>query len=153
MSILHTRSARRWRAGASPARISVGEAGCFPKIGTLTTFAKVSAGETPAGRTGWKAVLRLFPADLAAFVLLFEPAAHQWLEVIHHRAGGDVFAGRFFQNFAPIFRHRWVTVESCISFARGFCGGVVLRRYVGDRLPLCFAVHAKERLIAGIGQF
>src|SRR6266576_1452130 len=101
MSILHTSSARRCRARASPATISVGEAGCFPKIGTLTTFAKVSAGETPAGRTGWKPVLRLFPADGAAFVLFFKPS-HQRFEVIHHRAGGDVFAGRFFQNFAPI---------------------------------------------------
>ena len=44
----------------------------------------------------------LVPADLPALVLFFQPA-HQWLEVIHHRASGDVFAGSFFQNFAPIF--------------------------------------------------
>jgi RNA polymerase sigma factor (sigma-70 family) len=43
----------------------------------------------------------LFPADLAAFVLVFQPR-HGRLEVIHHRAGGDVFAGRFSQNFARI---------------------------------------------------
>jgi hypothetical protein len=36
----------------------------------------------------------LLPADLAAFVLFFEPA-HQRLEVFHHRARGDVFAGGF----------------------------------------------------------
>src|SRR6266487_4644169 len=102
MSILHTSSARRCRARASPATISVGEAGCFPKIGTLTTFAKVSAGETPAGRTGWKPVLRLFPADLAAFVLFFEPS-YERFEVFHHCTRGNVFAGRLLQNFAPIF--------------------------------------------------
>jgi len=28
------------------------------------------------------------PADLAAFVLFFQPA-HQWFEVFHHRARGD----------------------------------------------------------------
>ena len=49
-----------------------------------------------------ESAIELFPADLAAFVLFFKPA-HQRLEVFHHRAGGDVFAGRFFQNFAPIF--------------------------------------------------
>ena len=36
----------------------------------------------------------LVPADLAAFVLFFEPA-HQRFEVFRHRASGDVFAGRF----------------------------------------------------------
>jgi hypothetical protein len=35
------------------------------------------------------------PADLAAFVLFFQPT-HERFEVIHHRARGDVFAGRFF---------------------------------------------------------
>ena len=34
------------------------------------------------------------PADLASFVLFFQPA-HQRLEVIHHCAGGDIFAGGF----------------------------------------------------------
>ena len=46
--------------------------------------------------------VELLPADLAAFVLFFEPA-HQRFEVFHHRASGDVFAGSFLQNFAPIF--------------------------------------------------
>jgi hypothetical protein len=36
----------------------------------------------------------LIPADLASFVLFFEPA-HQRLEIFHHRASGDIFAGRF----------------------------------------------------------
>ena len=45
----------------------------------------------------------LIPADLAAFVLFLQPA-HERLEIIHHRARGDVFAGRFLQNFAPILR-------------------------------------------------
>src|SRR5438552_1195726 len=45
----------------------------------------------------------LLPADLAAFVLVFQPG-HERLEVIHHRARGDVFACGFFQDFAPIFR-------------------------------------------------
>ena len=44
----------------------------------------------------------LVPADLAVFVLFFQPA-HQRFEVFHHRASGDVFAGGFLQNFAPIF--------------------------------------------------
>src|SRR6516225_4915317 len=43
-----------------------------------------------------------FPADLAAFVLFFQPT-HEGFEVFHHRARGDVFAGRVFQNFAPVF--------------------------------------------------
>jgi hypothetical protein len=34
------------------------------------------------------------PADLAAFVLFFQPAL-QWLEVFGHRAGGNIFPGRF----------------------------------------------------------
>jgi hypothetical protein len=38
--------------------------------------------------------LDLFPPDLAAFVLFFQPAL-QWLEVFRHRAGGDIFASRF----------------------------------------------------------
>ena len=59
------------------------------------------AGETPAGPTGKMPVL-LFPADLAAFVLFFQPA-HQRLEVFHHRPSGDVFPGSFLQDFAPIF--------------------------------------------------
>ena len=46
--------------------------------------------------------IHLLPADLAAFVLFFEPA-HQRFKVFHHRASGDVFAGRFLQDFAPIF--------------------------------------------------
>ena len=41
-------------------------------------------------RAGTRASL---PVDLAAFVLFFEPA-HQWFEVFHHRASGDVFVGR-----------------------------------------------------------
>ena len=43
----------------------------------------------------------LFPTDLTAFVLFLKPG-HQRLEVFRHRASGDVFAGRFLQNFAPI---------------------------------------------------
>ena len=39
-------------------------------------------------RAGGRASL---PADMAAFVLFFEPA-HQRFEVFHHRASGDVFA-------------------------------------------------------------
>jgi hypothetical protein len=35
---------------------------------------------------------------------LFFEAAHQRLEVLHHRASRDVLGGGFFQNFAPIFR-------------------------------------------------
>jgi len=46
---------------------------------------------------------RALPADLAAFVLFFQPT-HEGFEVFHHRARGDVFAGRVFQDFAPIFR-------------------------------------------------
>ena len=42
------------------------------------------------------------PADLAAFVLFLKPT-HQRFEVLHHRASGNVFAGRFLQDFAPIF--------------------------------------------------
>ena len=45
---------------------------------------------------------RLLPADLAAFVLFLKPT-HQRFEVLHHRASGNVFAGRFLQDFAPIF--------------------------------------------------
>ena len=33
--------------------------------------------------------IHLFPADLASFVLFLQPA-HQWFEVFHHRASGDV---------------------------------------------------------------
>ena len=44
----------------------------------------------------------LVPADLAVFVLFFQPA-HQRFEVFHHRAGGDIFAGSLLQHFAPIF--------------------------------------------------
>jgi len=44
----------------------------------------------------------LLPADLAAFVLFFEPA-HEGLEVFHHSTCRNVFAGRFLQDFAPIF--------------------------------------------------
>ncbi len=36
----------------------------------------------------------LLPADFAAFVLFLEPA-HQRLEVFHHCASRDVFAGNF----------------------------------------------------------
>src|SRR5438552_9191888 len=39
---------------------------------------------------------RSLPPDLPAFVLFCQPA-HQRFEVIHHRAGGDVFARRVFQ--------------------------------------------------------
>ena len=44
----------------------------------------------------------LVPADLAVFVLFFQPA-HQRFEVFHHRASGNVFAGRFLLDFAPNF--------------------------------------------------
>jgi hypothetical protein len=39
-------------------------------------------------------VLHLFPSDLAAFVLFFQPA-HQRLEVISHGAGGVICMGKF----------------------------------------------------------
>jgi len=46
--------------------------------------------------------IHLLPADLLACVLFLKPS-HQWFEVFHHRASGNVFAGRFLQDFAPIF--------------------------------------------------
>ena len=65
----------------------------------------ITAYQKPSHRDGLQinSQRHLFPADLAAFVLFFQPA-HQRFEVFHHRASGDVFAGRFLQNFAPIFR-------------------------------------------------
>jgi hypothetical protein len=48
-------------------------------------------------------LLLLLPSDLAPFVLFFQPS-HQWFEVFHHRASGDVLAGGFLQDFAPVFR-------------------------------------------------
>ena len=68
----------------------------------------------------------LVPADLAAFVLFFQPA-HQRFEVFHHRASGDVFAG-------------------------SFSSGVMFPRHIGNREPLRLAVYAKERLIPRVGE-
>ena len=48
------------------------------------------------------AVLRFLPTNLAALVLLLEPG-HQGLEIIHHRAGRKIFAGRVLQHFSPVF--------------------------------------------------
>ena len=45
----------------------------------------------------------LIPPDLPAFILFFEPAL-QRLEVFGHGTRGNIFPGRFFQYFAPIFR-------------------------------------------------
>ncbi len=44
----------------------------------------------------------LIPANLAAFVLFFEPGI-EWFEIFGHGAGGNIFAGRLLQDFAPIF--------------------------------------------------
>ena len=58
---------------------------------------------SPSHRDGLQRIRnRSLPSDLPTFVLFLQPA-HQRLEVIHHRVGGDVFAGRFLQNFAPVF--------------------------------------------------
>ena len=69
-------------------------------VAALVSSAEVKSEERPfrwdSGR------YNSVPADLAAFVLFFQPA-HQWFEVVHHRARGDVFAGRFFRDVAPIF--------------------------------------------------
>ena len=48
-------------------------------------------------------LLVVLPTDLPAFVLLFEPG-HQRLEIVHHRAGRKIFAGRLFEHFAPVLR-------------------------------------------------
>ena len=56
-------------------------------------------------RAGSRASL---PADLAAFVLFFEPA-HKRFEVFHHRARGNVFADRFSQNLHGIRLDFWAT--------------------------------------------
>ena len=45
-----------------------------------------------------------------------------------------------------------VAIEGGESFASRLDGGVVLRRDVGDREPLCFGVDLKKRLISGIRQ-
>ena len=75
-------------------------------------------------RAGTRASL---PADLAAFVLFFEPA-HQRFEVFRRRASGDVFAGRFLQYFVPIFileaSKRWLD-QVAIS-------GPGLRMFIGE---------------------
>ena len=42
----------------------------------------------------------LVPADLAVFVLFFQPA-HQRFEVFHHRASGNVFAGGLLYKQPP----------------------------------------------------
>ena len=44
----------------------------------------------------------LLPADGPAFVLLLQPA-HQRLVVFEHRTRGEILAGRFLQDFAPVF--------------------------------------------------
>ena len=45
-----------------------------------------------------------------------------------------------------------VAIEGGESFASRLDSGVVLRRDVGDREPLCFGVDLKKRLISGIRQ-
>jgi len=49
--------------------------------------------------------------------LSFQPA-HQRFEIIHHCARGDVFARRFFQNFAPVFRATFFenVIQPCADF-------------------------------------
>src|SRR5215813_2585756 len=86
-----------WRHTSSPAYIS-------RPMANIARDAVVAAQhqfrpKKEGTRAGTRASL---PADLAALVLFLQPA-HQRLEVVHHRASGDVFAGRFFQYFSPVF--------------------------------------------------
>src|SRR6266702_7771368 len=83
---------RRDPALSGNARASNHKSAHFLKIRIVAALVSSSFG-APSGRA--------LPADLAAFVLFFQPT-HERLEVIGHGAGGDVFTGRFFQDFAPI---------------------------------------------------
>ena len=49
----------------------------------------------------------LIPTNRATLVLFFQPRL-QRLEIFGHRARGNIFAGRFLQDFAPIFRRAFL---------------------------------------------
>ena len=57
------------------------------------------------------------------------------------------------EQFARFGNERRIAVEGGIRFAGGLRCGVVLRRHISHSEPLRFAVHAIERLVAGVGQF
>ena len=65
---------------------------------------------SPSHRDGLQRIRnRSLPANLAAFVLFFQPA-HQRLEIIHHCAGRDVLASGLPQDFTPVFSSTFLRI-------------------------------------------